>query len=74
VEREQKRTAWWDVVHERNSDKMLDLALSLRGFYLKAGQFLGTRPDFMPMPYIIKLSTLHDRVPPIAEGHIRKAS
>jgi hypothetical protein len=34
VERERKRTAWWDAVHERNSDKMLDLALSLRGFYL----------------------------------------
>lgn len=71
-ERERKRTEWWDVVHERNSDKMLDLALSLRGFYLKAGQFLGTRPDFMPMPYIIKLSTLHDRVPPIPESEIRK--
>lgn len=72
VERERKREEWWDAVHERNSDKMLDLALSLRGFYLKAGQFLGTRPDFMPMPYIIKLSTLHDRVPPIPEVQIRQ--
>jgi predicted unusual protein kinase regulating ubiquinone biosynthesis (AarF/ABC1/UbiB family) len=26
----------------------------------------------MPMPYIIKLSTLHDRVPPIPEAQIRK--
>lgn len=72
VERERRRQEWWDAVHERNSDKMLDLALALRGFYLKAGQFLGTRPDFMPMPYIIKLSTLHDRVPPIPEAQIRQ--
>jgi hypothetical protein len=45
---------WWDAEHERNSDKMLSLCLDLRGFYLKAGQFLGTRPDFMPMPYIVR--------------------
>ena len=51
---------------------MLALCLDLRGFYLKAGQFLGTRPDFMPLPYIVKLSTLHDRVPPMSEAQIRK--
>lgn len=38
----------------RNSDKMLKLCLDLRGFYLKAGQFLGSRPDFMPTPYIVR--------------------
>lgn len=43
TERERRRTEWWDAVHERNSDRMLDLCLSMRGFYLKAGQFLGTR-------------------------------
>lgn len=33
---------------------MLKLCLDLRGFYLKAGQFLGSRPDFMPTPYIVR--------------------
>ena len=51
---------------------MLELCLEMRGFYLKAGQFLGTRPDFMPLPFIEKLSTLHDRVPPLSEKAIRK--
>ena len=72
AEREKQVQAWWDEVHERNSEKMLDLCLGMRGFYLKAGQFLGTRPDFMPLPYILKLSALHDRVPPIPEAHIRQ--
>jgi predicted unusual protein kinase regulating ubiquinone biosynthesis (AarF/ABC1/UbiB family) len=63
---------WWDRVHARNSDRMLALCLSLRGFYLKAGQFLGTRPDFMPAPYILKLATLHDRVPPLSEEAVRE--
>jgi predicted unusual protein kinase regulating ubiquinone biosynthesis (AarF/ABC1/UbiB family) len=38
----------WDEVHALNSDRLLDLCLDLRGFYLKSGQFLGTRSDFMP--------------------------
>lgn len=53
MEREKKAEAWWEEVHEKNSDKMLKLCLELRGFYLKAGQFLGSRPDFMPMQYIV---------------------
>jgi len=71
-EREATIQGWWDQVHERNSAKMLELCLEMRGFYLKAGQFLGTRPDFMPLPFIEKLSTLHDRVPPLGEKAIRK--
>ena len=37
------------------SDRMLKLCLDLRGFYLKSGQFLGTRHDFMPKIYLRKL-------------------
>ena len=39
---------------------------------MKAGQFLGTRPDFMPMTYIKKLATLQDRVPSIPEAQVRQ--
>ncbi|CAM9749507.1 unnamed protein product [Chrysoparadoxa australica] len=56
---------WWDEVHAVNSDRMLELCLALRGFYLKSGQFLGTRHDFMPKMYLRKLGTLHDSVPPL---------
>lgn len=37
------------------SDRMLKLCLDLRGFYLKSGQFLGTRHDFMPKIFLKKL-------------------
>lgn len=37
------------------SDRMLKLCLDLRGFYLKSGQFLGTRHDFMPKVFLKKL-------------------
>lgn len=38
-----------------DSDRMLKLCLDLRGFYLKSGQFLGTRHDFMPKIFLQKL-------------------
>jgi preprotein translocase subunit SecY len=52
-------------MHDINSKRMLKLCLDLRGFYLKTGQFLGTRHDFMPKQYIKLLSTLQDNVPPL---------
>ncbi|CEM06643.1 unnamed protein product [Vitrella brassicaformis CCMP3155] len=70
--RQHTRDTWWSAQHEKNSDRLLDLCLSLRGFYLKSGQFLGTRHDICPPPYIRKLSTLHDRVPPMSAKRARK--
>jgi len=46
--RRRMRKSRWDNLHELNSNRMMDLCLSMRGFYLKTGQFLGTRHDFMP--------------------------
>ena len=53
------------LFHDVNSDRLLDLCINLRGFYIKTGQFLGTRYDFMPRIYCIKLQTLVDSVPPM---------
>lgn len=61
----------YNTTHEINSRRMIDLCLSMRGFYLKTGQFLGTRHDFMPLTYIKKLSQLHDNVPPLSGAEIR---
>ena len=58
-------------LHELNSARMVDLCLSLRGFYLKAGQFLGTRHDFMPSAYTSRLSRLHDDVPALPAERVR---
>ena len=43
----------------------MELCLNLRGFYLKSGQFLASRRDFMPQTYTRKLAKLHDDVPPL---------
>lgn len=53
IRRAEMTEKWWDEEHEKNSDKMLQLCLDLRGFYLKAGQFLGTRRDFMPLQFCV---------------------
>ena len=62
----------WDALHEKNSKRMLELCLSLRGFYLKSGQFLATRHDFMPRQYTSKLSRLHDDIPALGSERIKK--
>jgi predicted unusual protein kinase regulating ubiquinone biosynthesis (AarF/ABC1/UbiB family) len=62
----------WENQHEVNSQRMINMCLGLRGFYLKTGQFLGTRHDFMPQAYTKKLSTLHDNVPPLSGTVIRQ--
>jgi aarF domain-containing kinase len=62
----------FDRAHEVNSKRMIDLCLRLRGFYLKTGQFLGTRHDFMPRHYTDRLSKLHDDVPPMPNKDVKK--
>lgn len=56
----------WKELHEINSMRMLKLCTDLRGFYLKSGQFLGSRHDFMPEEYTSRLSKLHDDVPSLS--------
>ena len=58
-------------LHEINSDRLLDLCITLRGFYIKTGQFLGTRYDFMPRIYCTKLQTLVDNIPPMSSSYCR---
>ncbi|MDZ7727780.1 MAG: AarF/ABC1/UbiB kinase family protein, partial [Dehalococcoidia bacterium] len=39
-------------------------AVELKGLYIKVGQFISTRADIAPEPYVRILSQLQDRVPP----------
>lgn len=54
----------WEDRHERAARLLYETAVSLRGLYIKSGQFIGTRSDLVPAPYIRWLSRLQDRVPP----------
>jgi predicted unusual protein kinase regulating ubiquinone biosynthesis (AarF/ABC1/UbiB family)/uncharacterized protein YndB with AHSA1/START domain len=47
--------------------------LRLGPSFVKLGQILSTRPDFMPPEYIEALSLLHERVPPFGFDEVERA-
>ncbi|KAJ3208938.1 hypothetical protein HDU67_006476 [Dinochytrium kinnereticum] len=67
----------WDNVHERNAKRAYNAIVGLQGLWIKglflpdyslltpssAGQYLSTRADVMPEPYVRLLRTLQDQVP-----------
>ncbi|KAG2426342.1 hypothetical protein HXX76_013099 [Chlamydomonas incerta] len=52
---------------------MYELCIALRGFYLKAGQFIGSRSDFVPEQICRKLTLLCDKVPPMSAAATKAA-
>ncbi|KAL6766353.1 AKC2 [Auxenochlorella protothecoides x Auxenochlorella symbiontica] len=56
----------WEPHHAAAGEAMHDLCILLRGFYLKAGQFIGARGDFVPGPICKRLARLQDQVPPMS--------
>ena len=59
---ERLKAELWEPHHAWAGARMHALAVDLRGFYLKAGQFIGARPDFVPEPICRQLAALQDRV------------
>jgi aarF domain-containing kinase len=55
--------AVWERQHESAAERLYRTAIGLKGIYIKYGQFVGTRADLFPEPYIRSLSRLQDRVP-----------
>ncbi len=60
----------WTPQYHYAGEAMHSLCVDMRGFYLKAGQFLGARGDFVPAPMCEKLSQLHDRVSRLPTIHL----
>ncbi len=52
-----KRKAW-EAQHDRSAQRLYRLCVDLKGLYIKAGQFIGTRADLMPYPYVRWLGQL----------------
>ncbi|MCX7620450.1 MAG: AarF/UbiB family protein [Acidimicrobiales bacterium] len=50
--------------HELGARDLHEVAVHLRGGFLKLGQFASARPDLLPDAYVRELSKLQDRVPP----------
>lgn len=55
--------AAWNARHESEAERLYHMAVDLKGLYIKAGQFIGTRADVVPPAYTRSLSRLQDRVP-----------
>lgn len=85
-----KFTKWWftahpkisrmerDAVYERLHNKYAPITyqiiLHLRGLYVKMGQILSSRPDFMPIQYIQYFTKLQDSIPAIDTETIRRTA
>lgn len=73
----EKRAATWDRLHTRHAPTGLKVILELRGLYVKIGQVMSSRADFIPRQYIDVFSTLQDEVPPYEldriEGILRES-
>jgi aarF domain-containing kinase len=85
-----KFTKWWftthptinridrDIVYERLHNRYAPITyqiiLHLRGLYVKMGQILSSRPDFMPIQYIQYFTKLQDSIPAIDTETIRKVA
>lgn len=54
---------YWNRAHERNAQRLLGGITAFRGLWVKVGQFLSSRPDIMPLPYLRELKKLQDSVP-----------
>ena len=48
----------------KNASKVLNTFISLGPVYIKLGQWLSSRADILPQPYLEELSKLQDSVPP----------
>lgn len=62
---EEQKAKEWAKRHEWGALKVYKLCTKLRGFYLKQGQELGSRSDFIPSAWCEILEALQDRVPPV---------
>jgi len=49
--------------YRKNAQKVLNTFISLGPVYIKLGQWLSSRADILPQPYLEELATLQDNVP-----------
>ena len=66
-----KRDEIYETLHSRYADKALDIILEMRGLFIKIGQVLSSRPDFIPEQYVNVMQVVQDEVPPWTGEEIR---
>ena len=63
VDAETRRNTW-DKLHAMHAQTGLHIILELRGLFVKIGQVMSSRADFIPRQYVDAFNTLQDNVPP----------
>eukprot|EP00741_Cyanophora_paradoxa_P009010 tig00001428_g8723.t1 len=54
----------WEAAHRKYSKLILNTITKERGFWVKTGQYMSSRADVLPKPYIEELARLQDALPP----------
>mmetsp|Transcript_8962 Transcript_8962/g.21782 ORF Transcript_8962/g.21782 Transcript_8962/m.21782 type:complete len:571 (-) Transcript_8962:186-1898(-) len=67
-----RRAKAWEALHTKHAPAGLKVILELRGLYVKIGQVLSSRADFVPRQYVDAFSTLQDQAPPYEKERIVK--
>jgi len=67
----QERTEIDSEQFRKNARKVLDTFISLGPVYIKLGQWLSSRADILPQPYLEELAKLQDSVPPAPFDQIK---
>ena len=62
--------AAWSKQHDWGGRALYRLACDLKGYHLKGCQWLGSRPDIAPPEFVLHLSKLQDRCPPLALSEV----
>jgi len=61
-----------EKTHQKRAEELYTIAIELGGVLIKMCQYLSTRRDIFPEPYINVLSSLQDRVPPVEFDKIKQ--
>jgi len=62
----------YDELHDKYATAGLDVILEMRGLFIKIGQVLSSRPDFIPKQFIDCFGSLQDSVPPWNSKEIKQ--
>jgi aarF domain-containing kinase len=58
-----RRNEIYETLHNKYSQPTYNMILHLKGLYVKIGQILSSRPDFVPYQYVTIFSQLQDSIP-----------
>ena len=72
AEEEDLKNKLWDEAHERNSLYLYNKFVSLEALWVKLGQYLSSRGDILPTPYLVHMSKCQDALPPRPFKKIKK--